>query len=188
MPTPLNTLHITKLDEISFVEEGDNPLANIKLLKGKPPISNEAPMAENAEQDTFYPEEVVKSLQKRLAELEESSAVEKVKVETDQIIRKIAGPIKDVDLSGLLREIDRKAPDAGQQVRKVFNVLGERIQKGGLGRIGTVQPGGMSASEQFDMVVAEIRKKNPNMKANDALIAAAGERPDLYEAANQRGA
>lgn len=183
MPTPKNTLIVTGLDEISFVPEGDNPPALIKLCKAKAETSTPgAIMAEENQEDTYAPAEVVKALQKRLAELEESTAVEKVKAECDVLIRKICGPVKDVDLASVLRDIDRKAPESGQQIRKILNILGERIQKGGLGKIGTLVPGGMSAAEQFEQVVAEITKSNPGLSKNDAVIKAAGQRPDLYEA------
>jgi hypothetical protein len=186
MPTPKNRLTITGLDEISFVPDGDNPPALIKLCKAKPPISNEAPMADNAEQeDTYVAKEVVVALQKRLAELEESSAIEKVKAESDVLIQKICGPIKDIDLPSVLRDIDRKAPESGQHLRKILNILGERIQKGGLGKIGSTVPGGMSAAEQFEKVVQDIAKAKPGMSKNDALLQAASLRPDLYESARR---
>lgn len=187
MAEPKHKLVISNLDEISFVPDGDNPGAKIKLCKGKPNNSTEgATMAEDNLEDTYVSKEAFNQLQKRLAEVEEREAVAKINAESDALIRKICGPVKDVDLPGTLREIDRKcSPETSQNVRKLLFVLGERIQKGGLSKVGTTVPGGMSATEQFDQVIAEISKANPKLSKNDALIQAAGQRPDLYEAAKR---
>ena len=183
MPEPKNRLIVTGLDEISFVPEGDNPPALIKLCKAKAPTSPEgAVMAEENQEDVYVTKADYLALQKRMAEMEEANAIEKVKAESDTLIRKICGPIKDIDLPSVLREIDRKAPDASGPIRKVLNVLGERIQKGGIQKIGTTFAGGISAADQFEQVVADIQKANPKLSKNDALLKAAGERPDLYEA------
>jgi hypothetical protein len=184
MPEAKNRLTITGLDEISFVPEGDNPPALIKLCKAKANTSTEgAHVAEPSTEDTYVSKEAFDQLQKQFAEMQERNAVEKINGECTEIVRKICGPVKDVDLPSMLREIDRKcAPEVAQQVRKVLTILGERIQKGGIAKIGTIVPGGLNAAEQFDQVVTGIAKANPGLSRNDALIRAASERPDLYEA------
>lgn len=186
MPQAKNTLIVTDLNEISFVPEGDNPPALIKLCKAKAPISQEgAVMAEENQEDVYVTKADYLALQKRMAEMEEASAIEKVKVEADTLIRKICGPVKDIDLASTLREIDRKAPDASGPIRKILNVCGERIQKGGIHKLGTTAPGGISAADQFEQVIADIQKSNPKLSKNEALLKAAGDRPDLYEASKR---
>ena len=186
MPTPKNRLTITGLDEISFVPDGDNPPALIKLCKAKPPISNEAPMAEEQIEDTdFVAKERYIALEQKVAKMEEDAAFEKVASEAVNF-NKNMGVVPGVDLAKTLRAIDKSNPEAGQSIRKVLAVYSARA-KAGLHTVGNFEKGGADALQQFNQKVDELRKSRPELKASEASDIIANQFPSLYATANGYG-
>jgi hypothetical protein len=185
MPTPKNTLTITGLDEISFVPDGDNPPALIKLCKAKPAIP-EAPMGEEQVEDTdFVAKERYLALEQKVAKMEEDAAFEKVASEAVNF-NKSMGVVPGVDLARTLRAIDKAAPEAGQSIRKVLSVYSARA-KAGLHTVGSFEKGGADALQQFNQKIDELRKSRPELRASEASDIIANQFPGLYASANGHG-
>lgn len=187
MPTPKNTLIVTGLDEISFVPEGDNPPALIKLYKAKAETSTPGAIMADAEQieDTdFVAKARFDALQEEVAKMREERAFEKVAAEA-QVFNKAMGVVPGVDLAKTLRAIDKADADTGAAIRKVLNVYAARAKQG-LHTVGAFEKSGADAMQQFEAKVLEVCKSR-GVKRSDAMDIVARENPDLYAIANGQG-
>lgn len=190
MPTPLHSLKITELNEISFVDKGDNPPAGVIIVKSAPPT----PGATVAEQD--IQKQIDAAVAKAKADAEEAAKVEKAalearvaKMEEDQAVAKTADFCKSagLDFAKLgthIRAIEKAAPEAAVVLKAEL----ERLAKGRAAavnlngkQIAGVGKAAGGAQSQMDAKVAEIMKRD-NLARPAAYSKMLSESPELYAA------
>jgi hypothetical protein len=186
MPTPLHSLTITELNEISFVDKGDNPPAGVLIVKS-------APSTPGASVD---PEAIQKQIDDAVTKAKADAAVEKAalearisKMEEAEAVAKVEGFVKSAhlpdELVGPLRAVQKSAPAAdfakvqaelsrlGVALFKAQTELGQRI--GGVGKVAG------SAEAQMEAKAAEIMKRDGCDKAT-AYTKLLNEAPEIYKA------
>lgn len=180
--TPKNTLFVLSLDEVSFVDQGDNPGAGALLFKNRPSPSG-ASMP-----DTAPPDDVVKNHPEFLKMMAEVEAIKK-----RDAIREIADTFCKThnigaDIAPAIYEIRKATPDAAAKVEAELTRLAtvaktaEKLTQAIGGAGGKVVKG----AEELATLIAKHRAAG--MTQAQATIAAYAERPDLYTDSTMQGA
>ena len=184
MPTPKNTLKITNINEISFVDKGDNPPAGAVILKAAPLSQTGASMANEA---TPTAEEMAKreaafaKLQADFAKQEETLA-KMLEESAIAAITKAMPPGVDASLAADLRIVQKASPEAYNRINDALVKLAKRADAVGTltARIGSVgAPAGVSERLQ-KAVDANIAKGMTKAAATTAALEAD---PTLYDEA-----
>jgi hypothetical protein len=182
MPVPKNTLIITRINEISFVDKGDNPPAGVTILKAAPISQTGASMAneatptadELAKRDAAFAklQADFEKQQETLAKMQEEAAI--------AVIAKGLPQGVDVSLAADLRTVQKASPDAYARINAVIEGLAKRANAVGAltARIGSV---GKTAtgSEGIEKAIAPLMASGMTREA--AIVKALESNPDLYE-------
>jgi cysteine synthase len=184
MPTPKNNLIITRINEISFVDKGDNPPAGAVILKAAPLSQTGASMANEA---TPTPEELAKrdeAFAKLQADFAKQAAVlEKMQEDAAlTAIVKAMPPGIDASLASDLRTVQKANPEAYTRINAELVKLAKRANAVDAltARVGSVGvPAGVSERLQ-KAVDANIAKGMTKAAATTAALEAD---PTLYDEA-----
>jgi len=185
MPVPKNTLTITRINEISFVDKGDNPPAGVVILKAAPlSPPNGGPLADTP---AITAEEMAKRDQAfaklqadfdkanvELAKMQEATALD--------VITKALPPGVDASLATDLRTVQKASPEAYTRINDALVKLAKRADAVSAltTRIGSVgAPAGVSERLQ-KAVDANIAKGMTKAAATTAALEAD---PTLYDEA-----
>jgi hypothetical protein len=186
MPTPKNTLKITNISEISFVDKGDNPPAGAVILKAAPLSPPGGPLADTpivekledrlakAEAEAIEKAARLAKAEERLAKMEEAEAL--------AAITKAMPPGVDASLAADLRIVQKASPEAYNRINAELIKLAKRAVavEALTARIGSVgAPAGISERLQ-KAVDANIAKGMTKAAATTAALEAD---PTLYDEA-----
>lgn len=177
--TPKNLLKITGLDEISFVDKGDNPPAGAVILKSAPPKPGAS--VEN----TPAAEAVSKAEYEAIRKQMEEQAVEIAKMKEEKAMAATSDFCKSAGLdvaklAAPIRAIEKAAPEAAAVVKGEL----ERLSKGlaaavnlngkQIAGVGKQAPADREA--QIERQAVDLMKAHPGKYGNihEARVAAAG--------------
>jgi len=186
MPTPQkrNDLFITRINEISFVDKGDNPLAGAVILKAAPLSQTGASMANEATptaEELAKRDEAFAKLQAEFAKTQADLAKMQEEAALTAIVKAMP-PGVDASLAADLRTVQKASPEAYNRINAELVKLAKQASAVSAltTRIGSVgAPAGVSERLQ-KAVDANIAKGMTKAAATTAALEAD---PTLYDEA-----
>jgi len=190
MPTPKNNLKITRINEISFVDKGDNPQAGAVILKAAPLSPPGGPLADTPIVEKALEERLAKAeaeaiekaarlakAEERLAKMEEAEAL--------TAIVKALPPGVDASLANDLRTVQKASHEAYNRISAELVKLAKQAAAVSalttrIGSVGKTAAG--SARAALDAEVAKVAAAQ-NCSEEEALQKVCASKPDLYAAA-----
>ncbi len=176
--------HVEELEKRVTEAEGRAEKAEAELAKGR---------KDDDEDDVWkgVPPEIrkrVEAAEKRAAEAEEVAKRERDRRVTREFVEKARGyrglPVEPDEFGPLLKAVSEKAPEEYEKLEEVLRAADEAIASGRLfdevGRSGPSRGG--DAYAKLEAAAAELRKADPELTKEQAIVKAAEQHPELAEA------